>query len=55
MAARPQPTREVDQAAARDLVRMSGQMGVPVTLIGNRPVVGFNQSEIDRLLGLNSK
>lgn len=41
-----------DQAAARDMVRLTGQMGVPVTLIGNRPVVGFNQAEIDRLLGI---
>lgn len=41
-----------DPAAAREMVRVTGQMGVPVTLIGNRPVVGFNQGEIDRLLGL---
>ena len=41
-----------DEAAARDLVRTTGQMGVPVTMIGNRPVVGFNQTQIDRLLGL---
>lgn len=43
-----------DQAAARDVVRMTGQMGVPVVLIGSRPVVGFNQAEIDRLLGLKN-
>ncbi len=41
-----------DQAAARDLVRMTGQQGVPVVLIGGRPIVGFKRDEIDRLLGL---
>lgn len=43
-----------DQAAARDLVRMTGQMGVPVTLIGNRPIVGFDRPQIDRLLGIRA-
>ncbi len=43
-----------DQAAARDMVRRTGQMGVPVTLIGNRPVLGFDQAQIDRLLGLRN-
>ncbi len=50
------PFREIDvsrdQAAARDMVRRTGQMGVPVTLIDNRPVVGFDRPQIDRLLGL---
>ena len=42
-----------DAAAARDLVRRTGQMGVPVVEIDGRPVVGFDQRAIDRLLGLN--
>jgi glutaredoxin-like YruB-family protein len=41
-----------DAAAARDLVRRTGQMGVPVVEIDGRPVVGFDKSQIDRLLGL---
>jgi glutaredoxin-like YruB-family protein len=41
-----------DPAAARDMVRRSGQQGVPVIQIGNRVVVGFNRAEIDRLLEL---
>lgn len=41
-----------DKAAARDIVRRTGQMGVPVVLIGSRPIVGFNKPLIDRLLGL---
>lgn len=50
------PFREVDvsrdAAAARDLVRRTGQMGVPVVEIDGRPVVGFDRRQIDRLLGL---
>ena len=41
-----------DPAAARDLVRRSGQMGVPVVEIDGRPIVGFDKQQIDRLLGL---
>ncbi|PIS29718.1 MAG: NrdH-redoxin [Candidatus Marinimicrobia bacterium CG08_land_8_20_14_0_20_45_22] len=40
-----------DAEAARDLAR-SGHRGVPVVLINNRPVVGFNKPEINRLLGI---
>jgi glutaredoxin-like YruB-family protein len=39
-----------DTKAAQDLQRRTGQMSVPVILINNRPVVGFNRQEIDRLL-----
>jgi len=39
-----------DQNAANDMVRISGQSGVPVILIGSRPVVGFDRAKIDRLL-----
>ena len=42
-----------DPAAARDLVNRTGQMGVPVILVGNKPVVGFDKAELDRLLSLN--
>ncbi|HSP74294.1 MAG TPA: glutaredoxin family protein [Gaiellaceae bacterium] len=41
-----------DTAAARDLVRRTGQMGVPVVEIDGRPIVGFDKPQIDRLLGL---
>ena len=41
-----------DAAAARDLVRRTGQMGVPVVEIDGRPIVGFDKPQIDRLLGL---
>ena len=42
-----------DQAAARDLVKRTGQMGVPVTLINNRPIIGFDKPQIDRMLGIH--
>lgn len=42
-----------DPAAARDMVRMSGQQGVPVIKIGSKVVVGFNRPEVDRLLDIN--
>ncbi len=41
-----------DQRAAADMVRRSGQSGVPVILIDNKPVAGFDKSRINRLLGL---
>ncbi len=44
-----------DAAAARDLVRRTGQMGVPVVEIDGRPIVGFDQAQIDRLLGLAAR
>ncbi len=42
-----------DEAAGRDMVRRTGQTGVPVILIDNRPVVGFDKAAIDRLIGLH--
>ncbi len=41
-----------DAAAARDMVRRSGQQGVPVIDIGGQIIVGFDRPKIDRLLGL---
>ncbi len=41
-----------DAAAARDMVRRSGQQGVPVIDIGGKIVVGFDRPKIDKLLGL---
>lgn len=41
-----------DTAAARDMVRRSGQMGVPVIDIGGKIIVGFDRPKIDRYLGL---
>ena len=39
-----------DQAAAMEMVRLSGQQGVPVSSIDGQVVVGFNRPAIDQLL-----
>ncbi len=44
-----------DTAAARDMVRRTGEQGVPQLEIDGRMVVGFNRIKIDRLLGLNRR
>jgi glutaredoxin len=41
-----------DPLAARDMMRRSGQQGVPVIDIGGRIVVGFDRVKIDRYLSL---
>ena len=38
-----------DPTAARDMQRMSGQMGVPVIKIGKEVIVGFDRARIDKL------
>jgi glutaredoxin-like YruB-family protein len=39
-----------DPRAATEMVKLSGQQGVPVTLIDGQVVVGFNRPMIDQLL-----
>ena len=39
-----------DQQKAEEMVRKSGQMGVPVIDVNGKIIVGFNQPEIDRAL-----
>lgn len=39
-----------DQRRAEEMVRKSGQMGVPVLDVHGKIIVGFNQSEIDKAL-----
>ncbi len=41
-----------DQAAARDMMKRTGQTGVPVILINNQPIVGFDKPKINRLLNI---
>ena len=40
-----------DRAAAIEMIRRSGQQGVPVTVIGDEVVVGFDQARLERILG----
>jgi len=41
-----------DAAAARDMLRRSGQMGVPVIDIAGKIVVGFDRPKIEQYLGI---
>ena len=44
---------ERDPKAAQDIVRKTGQTGVPVIKIGNRWIVGFDKERIEKELGLS--
>jgi glutaredoxin 3 len=48
------PFRDVDvsrdQSTARDMVKRSGQQGVPQIQIGSKVIVGFDRPKIDRML-----
>ena len=39
-----------DREAAKEMIDKSKQMGVPVIIVGDEVVVGFNQSKLDGLL-----
>ncbi|HEC63135.1 MAG TPA: NrdH-redoxin, partial [Candidatus Acetothermia bacterium] len=41
-----------DMEAALEMIRKSGQQGVPVVEIDGEVVVGFDRERIDALLGL---
>jgi glutaredoxin 3 len=43
-----------DQSAARDMMRRTGQKGVPVIMINNRPIVGFDKPKINQMLNLKN-
>ena len=39
-----------DRAAAIEMIRRSGQQGVPVTIIGDEVVVGFDRPRLERIV-----
>ena len=39
-----------DQEKAEEMVELSGQMGVPVIVIGDEVIVGFDKDKIERAL-----
>ena len=39
-----------DKAKAREMIQKSKQMGVPVIMIDDEIVVGFNQAKLESLL-----
>jgi S1-C subfamily serine protease len=44
-----------DRAAAEEMVSLTGQMGVPVTVIDGQPVIGFDRVRLQALLGNGDK
>ena len=43
----------VDQKAAEEMIKKSGQMGVPVIEIDDEIIVGFNKPVLEEILGIN--
>ncbi|MFH2062634.1 MAG: glutaredoxin family protein [bacterium] len=41
-----------DEAAAKEMVEKTGQMGVPVIIIGDQTIIGFDQAAVSAALGL---
>lgn len=41
-----------DESAREEMIEKSGQMGVPVIVIGNRIIIGFDKEELKAALGL---
>jgi len=52
------PFREIDvtkdEKAATEMVRRSGQQGVPQSLIDGQVIIGFDRNKINNLLGINA-
>ena len=45
---------EEDLEAAKNVVKATGQMGVPVTKIGDEYVVGFDRPKLSELLSIKA-
>lgn len=41
-----------NQEKKQEMIEMTGQLGVPVILIGDNAIVGFDKPKVDELLGL---
>ena len=44
-----------DHEKAKEMVKLSGQMGVPVTAVDDKLVIGYNLDELKNLLGLGDQ
>lgn len=42
-----------DEKAAKEMVEKSGQMGVPVTMVDEKVIIGFNEEELKQALNLS--
>jgi len=45
----------VDRVAAEEMVRLTGQMGVPVIVVDGEPVIGFNRSLLEQILSVRGE
>lgn len=43
-----------DQEKRKEMVELSGQMGVPVIQIGDQVVVGFDEDALSKMLGVKT-
>lgn len=43
----------IDEKAAQEMIKKSGQMGVPVIEIDDKIVIGFNKPVLEEILGVN--
>lgn len=43
-----------DMERRKEVVEMTGQMGVPVIKIGNDIIIGFNQPKLEELLNIKA-
>jgi glutaredoxin-like YruB-family protein len=41
-----------DEKALNEMVKKSGQMGVPVIEVGDETLVGYNETKLKKLLGV---
>jgi len=44
----------IDRPAAQDLVRTTGQMGVPVTIVDGQVVIGFDRARLESVIAQSS-
>lgn len=44
-----------DSAAANEMVKLSGQMGVPVIDVDGKIIVGWNRSALEEAIGVRQK
>jgi len=43
----------IDEKAAQEMIKKSGQMGVPVIEIDDKIVIGFNKPVLEEILGIS--
>ena len=41
-----------DQEKRQEMIQRTGQLGVPVTVIGNEIIIGFNKEKLSELLSI---